>query len=128
MPRLGAFPEGSVQTLTTFLRGQLNDKWQAVEAAYDLLGFGLHTSRGIVGRSPVAGVPSDLDACFELESLIRDHQRMKAQTPAQIGAEGENESEEQPSPAPQQRLVGQLNIPPWLTAFALQLLQKLMTT
>lgn len=136
MARFGAFPaqlpEGSVQTIITYLRGKLNDKWDAVEAAYDLLGFSLHAARGVAGRSQMAGVPSDKDACFEFESLIRDHSRMKSQTQqpvqTQEGEEKGKEEEGQSPIAPAPKMVGQLIVPPWLTAFLLQLMQKLLTT
>jgi hypothetical protein len=118
------FPEGSIQTIIQFLRGG-SDKWSAIAAAYDLLGYGISILRGpsvsmsgMPTTSVNSGVPSNDVVANDLESLVN---RVKSRgQESKVGQESE-ESKKLKTDFPVQ-------LPEYFISFVLQLLMKALTT
>jgi|SRR5215471_6525671 len=102
------FPLGSVQTLIGFISGR-GDKWSAIEAAYDLLGYAIHMIQAPLStesksRKAVAvALPTEKDAAYELDLLTQ--------------RAGDT-----------QKGAGPIHLPDWFTAFVLEFLKKHLTT
>jgi hypothetical protein len=112
MPRIvGALPaqlpEGTFTRVIAALRGT-GDKWDGVEAAYDLLGYGLSVARSssstLPARSAAAGVPDNLTAADELEKFVQAAQK---QPMPEAKASDKGEEEQGGS-----RVVTSMNLPP----------------
>jgi hypothetical protein len=123
------FPEGSIQTIIQFLRGG-SDKWSAIAAAYDLLGYGISILRGpsvsmsgMPTTSVNSGVPSNDVVANDLESLVnRVKSRGQESKESKVGQESEeSESKKLKTDFPVQ-------LPEYFISFVLQLLMKALTT
>jgi hypothetical protein len=128
MPRIvGALPaqlpEGTFTRVIAALRGT-GDKWDGVEAAYDLLGYGLSVARSssstLPARSAAAGVPDNLTAADELEKFVQAAQK---QPMPEAKASDKGEEEQGGS-----RVVTSMNLPPYLIALLLRFLTQNATT
>ncbi len=116
------FPEGSFKQVLDYIKGANMDRWTAIEGAYDCLGFALYSVSGgpsiMSGptASVAAGVPNERAVTKELDRLITES-RVQSN---RVGADPDNPD----SPM----AIANLNIPDWLTAFLIQLLQRLLIT
>lgn len=130
MPRrVGAFPTtlpiGSVQKIIDFLRNQNPDKWDAIEAVYDMIGYGLHVFSG----RPVVrtGLPNDEDAIKELERLMAGAQ-IQTSPPIPPPEPTKGSKVPESTKAEVRGSFINLNIPEWFLPWLVQLLLRLTTT
>jgi hypothetical protein len=117
------FPQDALQTILSFLRGQQTDTRTVIEAAYEVLGFGLGEAFGQGGgggqpsRSLQAQPPSrDRAQLAEaVEQVLNQHQQHEQTLSGPQGPQGE--------PGQPART---WSPPAWLLPLALQVLQEIL--
>jgi hypothetical protein len=116
------FPQDALQTILLFLRGQQTDTRTVIEAAYQVLGFGLGEAFGQgEGGQPARAVqaqPPSRDHAYladAVEQVLNHHQEY---THTVSGSQGGQGTEGQPART--------WSPPPWLLPLALQVLQEVI--
>jgi hypothetical protein len=117
------FPQDALQTILAFLRGQQTDTRTVIEAAYEVLGFGLGEAFGQDGgggqpaRAVQAQPPSRDHAQLAdaVEHVLNQHQQHAQSASGPQGAQGQ--------PGQPART---WTPPAWLLPLALQVLQEVL--
>jgi len=122
------FPEGSIQTIISFLRGQGTDKWAAMEAAYELAGFALGQLRhpSMRGKPRRGGpMPSDADVANELEGLMQRVHHMQTKSPGKVMTTKPGEADK-PESIDVVKTTFPVELPDWTAQFAVNFMGRNM--
>lgn len=124
-----AFPFDAIQTLTGYLRGQAPDLADAANAAYELLGFGLHLwmHGGSQPQQQAFGASAGGDANQQAQQLEQFAQQMQGQQGQQAGAAPGQQAPQQGQQSPPPKAGAGFQLPPWLLPLALQILQQILS-
>jgi hypothetical protein len=115
------FPQDALRTILSFLRGQQTDTRTVLEAAYEVLGFGLGEAFQGGGEQPARTVqaqPPSRDRAQlaeAVEQVLNQHQQHQQTASGLQGAQG-----------PQGQPARTWTPPAWLLPLALQVLQEVI--